>query len=226
MKEPVRTPFLTMHSAISLYGRVDQSLYGRVDHHQKPDYLKLDVEGFEFHLIDQLIAERIPQLGVDFHSFDLAEVKSALVKFYLAGYDMLPGLDTNMQNAGRSLLHVKYILTREACMDMPEGFMDKSMLVEGTCFLKDSRAFEAAGVLQGDLDADTPQACQQLCLARGHDCVAFSFLVASKKCELRKMLRAKRTGAEQPWVVRSRSGWIAGPRECPSSGPAIDMVEP
>jgi hypothetical protein len=219
VKEPVRTPFLTMRSAVSLYGRVD--------HHQKPDYLKLDVEGFEFHLIDQLLAERIPQLGVDFHSFDLAEVKSALVKFYLAGYDMLPGLDTNQLVAGRSLLHVKYILTREVCMDMPEGFMDKSVLVEGTCFFKDSQAFEAGGALQGNLDADTPQACQQLCLARGHDCVAFSFLVASKKCELRKMLRVKGSGAEVPWwVVRSRSGWIAGPRECPSSGPSIDVVEP
>ena len=32
----VQTAFLTMHSAVSLYGRVD--------HHVKPDYLKLDVE--------------------------------------------------------------------------------------------------------------------------------------------------------------------------------------
>ena len=31
-------------------------------------------QGYEFHLIDQLIAEKIPQLGVDFHSFDLVGI--------------------------------------------------------------------------------------------------------------------------------------------------------
>eukprot|EP01046_Picozoa_sp_COSAG06_P076395 COSAG06_NODE_24365_length_665_cov_0.731449_1_plen_198_part_10 len=174
VKDPkgVRTPFLTMRSAISWYGRVDK------EQHEKPDYLKLDVEGFEFHLIDQLIAERIPQLGIDFHSFDLAEVKLAMVKFYLAGYDMLPGLETNVQGAGRSLLLVRYILTREPCMGMdsseiPESFMD--LMVPSTCFYKDAIATGAAGVLQGNLPAADAQECQEKCMSRGHDCVAFSY---------------------------------------------------
>ena len=34
-----------------------------------------------------------------------------------------------------------------------------------------------AGVLRGDLDAATPEACQQLCIAEGGQCVAFSFVV-------------------------------------------------
>ena len=33
-----------------------------------------------------------------------AEVKLALAKFYVAGYDLLDGLDTNMVVSGRTLL--------------------------------------------------------------------------------------------------------------------------
>ena len=170
-----------------------------------------------------MIAERIPQLGVDFHSFDLAEVKLALVKFYAAGYDMLDGLDTNLVVAGRTLLHVKYILTREPCTELPPGFMD--LYLPGTCFFKEARAYDAAGVLRGDLDAATPEACQQLCIAEGNQCVAFSFVVGTKKCALQKTLFSKH-GAPQPFTVRSRLGWVTGPRECPATGPAGDVIEP
>ena len=91
--------------------------------------------------------------------------------------------------------------------------------------VKEARAYDADGVLRGDLDAATPEACQQLCIAEGGQCVAFSFVVGTKKCALQKTLFSKH-GAPQPFTVRSRPGWVTGPRECPPTGPAGDVIEP
>lgn len=210
----VRTGFLTMRTAVSMLSHANT----------KPAYLKLDVEGFEFHLIDQLLAERIPQLGVDFHSYDLAEVKRAMIKFHLAGYDPIAGLDTNLVVAGRVLLHVKYLLTREHCTELPRpDFTD--LHVPGTCFYQDAAAFGGEGVLQANLDASSPEFCQLLCANQGARCVAFTFTSVLKKCELRKTLLSKH-GDAQPYIVRSKAGSTCGPRVCPPTGPTEDVVEP
>ena len=76
----VKTAFLSLRSAIALHQHVLEAT---------PAFLKLDVEGYEFNLIDQLLALRIPNLGVDFHTWDVGELRIALLKFELAGYDVL-----------------------------------------------------------------------------------------------------------------------------------------
>eukprot|EP01043_Picozoa_sp_COSAG02_P082953 COSAG02_NODE_21069_length_804_cov_1.017021_2_plen_120_part_00 len=65
------------------------------DAYSKPAMLKLDVEGFEHTIIDQLLAMRVPQLNIDFHTdeshtqhpFGPSALKDTLARFADAGYD-------------------------------------------------------------------------------------------------------------------------------------------
>jgi hypothetical protein len=69
--------------------------------------LKLDVEGFEFTFVDQLLALRVPQLSVDFHMdqthtqhpFSLAALREALVSIHIAGYSVFGPLICDDQSS-------------------------------------------------------------------------------------------------------------------------------
>ena len=171
----------------------------------RPAYLKLDVEGFEFHggLLEQLIAERIPQLGIDFHAYDLSGLKHALLLFHMAGYDALSGLDTNVVAGERLLLHVTFMLTREPCARKPPltadymrslTFQDNRQQGQGSdsasrgrggssssaspssCLLRDCVVTGGAGrLLPGKHFAPNAFSCQERC-AMHPDCVAFTFV--------------------------------------------------
>lgn len=80
--------FLTISSMLNLVGHQD----GR-----RIAMLKLDVEGYEFGVLDQIIAQRFPYINIDFHTWDHVQLSNALHAFARANYCII-GIDTARQD--------------------------------------------------------------------------------------------------------------------------------
>eukprot|EP01052_Picozoa_sp_SAG31_P035938 SAG31_NODE_4409_length_3255_cov_1.603612_3_plen_178_part_00 len=98
--EGINTAFMSIRSAVHLHGARDQ----------RPAFLRLDVEGHEFTLLDQLITIGVPNLSIDFHAWGHTVIKRALIKLHVAGYDVLSGLDYRTTEGGRSMIRLGFYL--------------------------------------------------------------------------------------------------------------------
>ena len=78
--------------------------------------LKVDVEGYEFGVIDQLVAQRFPYVNLDFHTWDHIKLSAAMHSFANAGYRVvdidLAQLD-NRPPYGM-LVHMEFALLRHS----------------------------------------------------------------------------------------------------------------
>ena len=77
---------------------------------------KLDVEGYEFGVLDQVLEQRFRYINIDFHTWDHVQVSAAMHSFANAGYRIV-GFDTarldDRPDYGM-LIHMEFVLLRES----------------------------------------------------------------------------------------------------------------
>ena len=95
--------FLTVGTMLRRIGHKD----GR-----KIALFKIDVEGYEFGVVDQILEQRFGYIDIDFHTWNHVKLSNALHAFAAAGYRII-GIDTartdNRPQYGM-LIHMEFVL--------------------------------------------------------------------------------------------------------------------
>jgi hypothetical protein len=99
--------FLTIATMLSRIGHKD----GR-----RIALFKLDVEGYEFGVLDQVLEQRFPYINIDFHTWDHVKLSNALHAFNAAGYKII-GIDMARLDDRKQygmLIHMEFALVQES----------------------------------------------------------------------------------------------------------------